>query len=335
MFNSSDKKILITGGAGFIGSNLAFRLANTGAKIFVIDSMSPIYDSKMAELRRQNLLLNSNIEFIQQDLSKVSSNGLYEIFSDKDIIFHLAAMPGVSQSIANPDKYKINNIDLFNRIMQIATKIRPELFFFASSSSVYGENSKERGLKEEEAHGNNLKSYYAYSKWQNEIAANTVSKLIPYPMIALRFFTVFGPWGRPDMAYWKFAQKIEQSQVIDLFGNEGGKRNFTFIDDVIRILLKLMKHEGFKGYNVLNIATSDPKSPFELAKAIASNMPKSELKTRFIPRPNYDVATTWADQTKLEKLIGPLESTNFDKAVKSFVDWYSDQTREIRLNFRS
>jgi nucleoside-diphosphate-sugar epimerase len=96
-----------------------------------------------------------------------------------------------------------------------------------------------------------------------------------------------------------------------------------------------MKHEGFKGYNVLNIATSDPKSPLELAKAIASNMPKSKLKTRFIPRPNYDVATTWADQTKLEKLIGPLESTNFDKAVKSFVDWYSDQTREIRLNFRS
>lgn len=335
MFSLDNKKILITGGAGFIGSNLAFRLANSGAKVYVIDSMRPIYDSKMAELRRQNLLLSPGIEFTQQDLSKVSSNVLYEIFSDKDFIFHFAAMPGVRQSLANPVKYKVNNIDLFDRIMQIATRIRPELFFFASSSSVYGENSKNRGLKEEEAIGINLKSYYAFSKWQNEITANAVSELIPYPMIALRFFTVFGPWGRPDMAYWKFAQKIEQGQVIDLFGNESGKRNFTFIDDVTQILLKLIKHQGFQGYNVLNIAASDPKSPFELAKAIASNLPQSTLKTRFVPRPEYDVATTWADQTKLYKLIGPVESTNFDLAVKSFVDWYLGQTKVIRLNLRS
>lgn len=334
MFNFTGKKILITGGAGFIGSNLAYKLANTGAEISVIDSLNPIYDSKMAELRRQNLLLNSNIEFIQQDLFKVSTAGLYEIFSDKDIIFHFAAMPGVSKSVTDPERYKTNNIDLFNNIMHIATQIQPELFFFASSSSVYGENFKDRGLKEEEAYGDNLKSYYAYSKWQNETAAISVSTLVPYPVIALRFFTVFGPWGRPDMAYWKFAQKIEQGQVIDLFGNEGGRRNFTFIDDVIEILLKLINHQNFNGYNVLNIATSDPKSPLELAKAIASNIPKSNLITRFVPRPNYDVATTWADQTKLEKFIGPLESTNFEIAVKSFVDWYLGQTQEIRLNLR-
>lgn len=335
MLDYSGKKVLITGGAGFIGSHLAFRLAHAGAKLSVVDSLNPIYDSKMAELRRENLLSNSNIEFIHKDLAKVSSNELLEIFSDKDIIFHLAAMPGVGMSITNPDRYKTNNIDVFDKIIKIATHIQPQLFFFASSSSVYGENFKDRGLKEEEAYGDNLKSYYAYSKWQNERAAISISTLVSYPIIALRFFTVFGPWGRPDMAYWKFAQKIERGQEIEIFGSEGGKRNFTFIDDVIQVLLKLIDHQDFEGYNVLNIATSDPKSPLELAKAIASNVINSSLKTRFVPRPDYDVATTWADQTKLEKLIGPLESTKFDVAVKSFVDWYLDQSQEIRLNLKS
>ena len=322
--------IAITGGCGFIGANLANHLANQGFKIVVIDSMEPVYNPSLVLVRKQMLQLNSNVNVIQMDLNKALPSDLRKILLGCSSIFHFAAFPGVHQSALYPETYLQNNVNSFSRILSIAMDLEIERFFFASSSSVYGETPEMQPIAEDTANGSNLKSFYAQTKWSNELMARDFVQKLGFPIIALRFFTVFGPWGRPDMSYWRFAQNLELNKPISLFGADGGIRNFTYINDVVNILEKLLTVKFDPSFHAINIASGDPVTAKFLALLIAKEMHiDSPIFENFEKKP-FDVSFTWADLSILKNIIGSTPEPHLGLGIRSFVQWYLSQNSKIR-----
>jgi UDP-glucuronate 4-epimerase len=331
-FVKGEKLIAITGGCGFIGANLARHLANRGYAVTVIDSLVPVYNSSLAILRKKMLESHPNIRIIHGDLNSISHNDLRKILSDCSNIFHFAAFPGVKQSLLYPDAYLKNNVNAFSKVISVSMDLEIDRFFMASSSSVYGENYKIRAISESEANGSNLKSFYAETKWSNELMAKDFAQRSNFPIIALRFFTVFGPWGRPDMSYWQFAKSLEFKKPITLFGIDGGLRNFTYIEDTISILEKLMTVNFKSSFHALNIAVGAPITAKDLALMIASEMNVINPKFEITDKKHFDVSFTWADLTSLEKLIGTIPHSSLRQGVKDFVAWYLSQDSKIRFD---
>jgi UDP-glucuronate 4-epimerase len=316
-------KVLITGAAGFIGSNVSAKILETDLFDLVgLDNFSAPYGPEHCKRRAEFLKDKYGFQVDSVDLSKITGKELQESYGGFDIVLHLAAWPGVRYGQQTPEHYYQNNVNAFGNILNYTNIAKPKKFFFASSSSVYGDLAAKGAVTEIEATGKNLKSFYSATKWSNEVLANSYHDITGVPTIALRFFTFYGPNGRPDMAYWHFLETILENKEIALFGNDGGTRNFTFIDDAVDILIALLKVE-FSGYLPLNIASSKPITTLQLLKALGKEL-DTPVDFKVIQRPSFDVEVTHAETSQLRGLIGDYRETSIAAGMGFFVDWYKN-----------
>jgi UDP-glucuronate 4-epimerase len=326
----ANRKVAITGSVGFIGMHLANHLANQGYEVIGVDNLNPAYNAEITHQRLNLLGENSGISFYNIDIANpVNINKLLDLFEGVEILFHLAAWPGVRLSQEVPFEYTTANLNGFSNILELVRQLKPKKFMFASSSSIYGDLASLGPVKESAATGLNLKSFYAATKWSNEVMALQHHAITKVPTIALRFFTVFGEFGRPDMAYWTFLQKLIHDEVIGLYGETGGMRNYTYINDAVSILAKLM-NVNTVSYQALNIATGSPittKHFLDQLANVLSISPKIEVHER----PKVDVESTWADLTNLENLVGPISATPLSESTKRLAKWFTDLNPELQL----
>ncbi len=314
-------RVGITGGAGFIGMHLTDRLLSNGHEVVGIDSLNPAYGGNLSLHRAKHLKQSHGFDVNVMDISETRTDELVKIFMDCDVIVHLAAWPGVRQGQLMPNLYAKNNVTAFSNILEAVREIKPKHFMYASSSSIYGDLAKNGPVSETDASGLNLKSYYAATKWMNETEARASQELVDFPITALRFFTVYGPWGRPDMAYWSFLEKIKNNQEISLYGETGGSRNFTYIKDSVSILAELIQSDLPAKHRAVNIACGNPDETIQLLREIA-NSAKIEPKIKVVERPKVDVEKTWADLDIVSNLISLPAQTPLASGVSEFVAWY-------------
>lgn len=324
-------RIGITGSAGFIGMHLAEKLLQAGHEVVSVDFMRPAYQTNIAELRSDYLKSKYDHGIINLDISD-NTKELLEIFEGCEVLFHLAAWPGVRMSSDFPEKYFRNNVISHANITSIVNNLEIEKFFYASSSSIYGNLGLSGPVSDKLNVQNEAKSYYAATKIVNEINANHFPFGSTVRPVALRFFTVFGPWGRPDMAYWSFTQRMLRDEPITLYGETGGKRNFTYVDDVVDILLRLIEVDVPQEVRALNIANSQPLETIDMLKSLGNALGIEDFKVEIVSRPKEDVEATWADVSTLLDLIGPTEVTNLDLGLSQFAKWYSAFHSKIAYN---
>jgi UDP-glucuronate 4-epimerase len=321
-----ENRVVVTGAAGFIGMHLIEKLLRQGVSVVGVDNFQPAYGGSLCKQRSEYLKSSFGFEVKELDLTNshaVSTFG--KLIENVDSVIHLAAWPGVRQSQVSPYRYSLANIVAFTNVLEAVKNSRPKQFMFASSSSVYGDLGNGGAVNEELAHGNNVRSYYASTKWANEILARQYNTITEIPTIALRFFTVYGEFGRPDMAYWTFLQRLIADSTIELYGENGGKRNFTYVKDCVEAVARLV-HVKITGYLALNIAAGSPVETKSLLECLSATLGK-EPKTEVVDRPSVDVTSTWADLTRLHSLVGEIEPTPMFSAISDFVHWYrSTQT---------
>jgi len=316
-------KILITGCAGFIGYHLTQRIIkNKKFKIYGIDNLNSYYD---INLKKERLKLikskNKNFKFFKLDISN-KKNVIHNFKKNKyDIVINLAAQAGVRYSIDNPQVYFDTNIEGFFNLLQASTENKIKHFIFASTSSVYGNNKK--FPLEENFNTDNPLSFYAASKKCNEVMAYSYSNIFHLPCTALRFFTVYGPLGRPDMALYKFTNNIINNKKIELFNYGNHFRDFTYIDDLTRyvekIIIKIPKNKI--PYEVYNIASGKPKSLKYFVNLIEKTLQK-KAKIKYLPKQKGDVHKTHAKISKIKSKVESQKSTDIKDGIKKFINWY-------------
>lgn len=318
------KTYFITGGAGFIGSNLVGKLLKLNLKVVVIDNFCDFYDPKIKEDNIKEYLLNSNFKLYKGDIRDYDL--LYTIFSENkiDVIIHLAAMAGVRPSIENPILYQeVNGIGTQN-VLEIAKKNNIRNLVMASSSSVYG-NCEKVPFKEDMIVDYAI-SPYAATKKSNEVMAHVYHKLYQMNIVMLRFFTVFGPRQRPDLAINKFVRLMLEDEEIPMYGDGTTSRDYTYVDDVvdgiIRSISYIENHNDV--YEIINISNSNPISLNEMIETIGRVL-KVTPKIKEMPMQLGDVNRTYADISKAKKLIGYDPKTNFEEGIIRFVEWYKDK----------
>jgi UDP-glucuronate 4-epimerase len=318
------KKVVVTGAAGFIGSHLVHALlADSEITVIGIDNLTPSYKGNWSNDRVEGLKELPNFHFLKMDLVDATVNELTSVMRDAYSVIHLAAWPGVRLSQQSPFEYSRMNLTGFTNVLEAVRLARPRQFLFASSSSVYGDLGINGPVKESDANGRDLKSYYAATKWANEILAKSYTSISEVPTIGLRFFTVYGEFGRPDMAYWTFLEKIMSGEPITLYGETGGSRNFTYVRDAVKILVRIIEAE-FREFSLFNIAAGEPLQTLEFIRPLA-NLANQELKIEIVERPEADVEKTWADLTTLTKAIGEIEVTSPDQGISNFFQWYQQR----------
>ncbi|MBR2491923.1 MAG: GDP-mannose 4,6-dehydratase [Paludibacteraceae bacterium] len=338
------KTILVTGAAGFIGSNLSSKLLKdiSGVTIIGLDSVNDYYDVRLKEERLKKLSVFPNFKFIKGNLAE---KGIIEkIFVDykPSVVVNLAAQAGVRYSITNPDAYIESNLIGFYNILE-ACRNNPcvEHLVYASSSSVYGVNKKVPYSVEDQV--DNPVSLYAATKKSNELLAHAYSKLYNIPSTGLRFFTVYGPAGRPDMAYFGFTNKLRKGETIEIFNYGNCKRDFTYIDDIVEGIMRVMQHapekvNGEDGlplppYKIYNIGNSNPENLLNFVEILqeellaAGVLPSDydfESHKKLVPMQAGDVPVTYADTTALEEDFGFKPSTSLREGLRSFAKWYAE-----------
>lgn len=338
------KTILITGAAGFIGSNLVKELFNTvdDIKIIGIDNMNDYYDVSIKEYRLEEInKLNKNFIFIKGDISdKDTIDNLFNEYKPR-VVVNLAAQAGVRYSITNPDAYIKSNLIGFYNILEACRHNEVEHLVYASSSSVYGSNKKVPYSTDDKV--DNPVSLYAATKKSNELMAHAYSKLYNIPSTGLRFFTVYGPAGRPDMAYFGFTNKLLKGETIEIFNYGNCKRDFTYIDDIVEGVKRVMqgapdKKLGEDGlpippYAVYNIGNQNPENLLDFVNILqqelidAGVLPKDydfEAHKKLVPMQAGDVPITYADTTPLEKDFGFKPSTPLRIGLRNFAKWYKE-----------
>ena len=338
------KTILITGAAGFIGSNLVKELFNTvdDIKIIGIDNMNDYYDVSIKEYRLEEInKLNKNFIFIKGDISDKETIDNLFIKYKPSIVVNLAAQAGVRYSITNPDAYIKSNLIGFYNILEACRHNEVEHLVYASSSSVYGSNKKVPYSTDDKV--DNPVSLYAATKKSNELMAHAYSKLYNIPSTGLRFFTVYGPAGRPDMAYFGFTNKLLKGETIEIFNYGNCKRDFTYIDDIVEGVKRVMqgapdKKLGEDGlpippYAVYNIGNQNPENLLDFVDILqqelidAGVLPKDynfEAHKKLVPMQPGDVPITYADTTPLEKDFGFKPSTPLRTGLRNFAKWYKE-----------
>ena len=338
------KTILITGAAGFIGSNLVKELFNTvdDIKIIGIDNMNDYYDVSIKEYRLEEInKLNKNFIFIKGDISdKETIDNLFNEYKPR-VVVNLAAQAGVRYSITNPDAYIKSNLIGFYNILEGCRHNEVEHLVYASSSSVYGSNKKVPYSTDDKV--DNPVSLYAATKKSNELMAHAYSKLYNIPSTGLRFFTVYGPAGRPDMAYFGFTNKLLKGETIEIFNYGNCKRDFTYIDDIVEGVKRVMqgapdKKLGEDGlpippYAIYNIGNQNPENLLDFVNILqqelidAGVLPKDydfEAHKKLVPMQPGDVPITYADTTPLEKDFGFKPSTPLRTGLRNFAKWYKE-----------
>lgn len=338
------KKIyLITGVAGFIGFYLSKSLLDKGCTVIGIDNINSYYDVKLKYERLNKLIDFKDFIFFKEDISnKAIVMKLFEKYKP-DVVINLAAQAGVSYSKENPDVYIESNIVGFFNILEACRYNPVEHLIYASSSSVYGANKK-IPFHENDFVDNPI-SLYAATKKANELIANAYSHLYKIPSTGLRFFTVYGPMGRPDMAYFSFLNKYFNGEAIKIFNNGDFNndlyRDFTYIDDVVEGIERLISKPPVYGidnsyHRVFNIGNNKPEKLMDLIMSLEEVLGKAlgreiEFNKIFEPLREEDVPITYASTEKLDKTIGFKPYTNIKEGLKKFVDWYLDYY-EIKIN---
>lgn len=345
----NNKTILVTGAAGFIGSNLVNELLKTEepAKIVGIDNMNDYYDVSIKEYRlKETEKLASKKgagiwEFIKGNIGDKAL--IEEVFSKyrPDVVINLAAQAGVRYSITNPDVYIESNILGFYNILEACRNYPVEHLVYASSSSVYGSNKKVPYSTDDKV--DNPVSLYAATKKSNELFAHAYSKLYNIPSTGLRFFTVYGPAGRPDMAYFGFTNKLLKGETIQIFNFGNCKRDFTFVDDIVEGVKRVMqcapeKKNGEDGlpvppYRVYNIGNSNPENLLDFVSILCEELVKAgvlpadydfEAHKKLVPMQPGDVPVTFADTSALERDFGFKPSTPLREGLRKFAQWYKE-----------
>ena len=316
--NQNKKIYLITGAAGFIGSSLCLKLANNN-KVIGIDNLSKDHNY-FIKIKRHQLVKKNIFKFYKLDIN--DENKLNFIISrfKPDCIIHLAASAGVRDSIVYPKKFITNNILGFFNVINAAKENNVKKFIYASSSSVYGLNQKipfKENLKL-----NFAPNIYASTKQYNEMIAKTYEYLHGYPSIGLRFFSVYGPWGRPDMAVYKFTKNIFEQKKITVNNNGKFRRDFTYIDDVVESIVRLTKLSNGKRNLTLNIGGSKNYKVLDLIEIIEKIL---NLKAKIIYKNSSgEMESTKANTIKLQKLISFQPTTRLENGIKKFIHWYLD-----------
>ncbi len=319
-------KILITGSAGFIGYHLSKRLIELNSNIIGIDNLNSYYDIELknARVKRLKSLASKNkkvfADFIKVDL--IDKSSIKDIFNKykPHTVIHLAAQAGVRYSLTNPEEYIKSNLLGFSNILENLRDNNIKNFIYASSSSVYGGNKKVPFSERDSV--NHPVSLYAATKKSNELMAHSYSHLYGIPSTALRFFTVYGPWGRPDMAPMIFTKAILSGKPIDIFNFGNMKRDFTYIDDVIDGVIKILKTKIKENSIILNIGKGKPDNLMDLINLIQKNF-KKKFKIKFTNNiPNGDIKKTFSNTNRAAKIIKWKPKISLQQGVKKFVDWY-------------
>ena len=318
--------ILVTGGAGFIGYHLSKALLEQGCHVIGFDNMNDYYEVSLKEARLKKLKEYSSFEFIKGDLA--DKNALEEIFKTRkpDYVVNLGAQAGVRYSIDNPDAYMQSNMIGFYSILECCRHYPVTHLIYASSSSVYGANKKVPFSVEDKV--DNPVSLYAATKKSNELMAHAYSKLYDIPATGLRFFTVYGPMGRPDMAYYKFAKKIVNNETIQIYNNGDMMRDFTYIDDIVKGILNIIpnppqKTETGAKYKVYNIGNNKPEKLMDYISTLEKCL-GMEAKKEFLPMQPGDVYQTYADVTELMNDFDFKPSTTIEEGLGKFAEWFRE-----------
>ena len=335
------KTIFITGSSGFIGSNLAKRILTTepDTNVIGLDNMNDYYDVRIKEARLAELQKFENYTFIKGNLAdKALINSIFEQYHP-DIVVNLGAQAGVRYSITNPDAYIESNMIGFYNILEACRHYPVEHLVYASSSSVYGSNKKVPYSTDDKV--DNPVSLYAATKKSNELMAHAYSKLYNIPSTGLRFFTVYGPAGRPDMAYFGFTNKLVNGETIKIFNYGNCKRDFTYVDDIVEGVVRVMakapeKKNGEDGlpippYAVYNIGNSNPENLLDFVQILSEELVRAgvlpadydfEAHKELVPMQPGDVPVTFADTEPLERDFGFKPHTPLRNGLRKFAEWY-------------
>ena len=341
--NLENKTILITGVAGFIGSYLAQRLLDEveGVKVIGIDNMNDYYDVSLKDFRLEKLSKYSAFMFIKGNIAdKALITSIFEQHKPQ-IVVNLAAQAGVRYSIINPDAYVESNLIGFFNILESCRNYPVEHLVYASSSSVYGSNKKVPYSTDDKV--DNPVSLYAATKKSNELMAHAYSKLYDIPSTGLRFFTVYGPAGRPDMAYFGFTNKLREGKTIQIFNYGNCKRDFTYVDDIVEGVIRVMKkapdhakeEDGLPlpPYAVYNIGNNNPENLLEFVDILQQELIRAgvlpedydfEAHKELVPMQQGDVSVTYADTSALECDFGFKPSTSLRDGLRKFAEWYKE-----------
>lgn len=330
---NTDRVYLITGTAGFIGFYLSKKLLELGCKVIGVDNINDYYDVNLKHARLEQLKPYENFTFIKADISdKLKITDIFEEYKP-DIVVNLAAQAGVRYSIENPDVYIQSNVIGFYNILEACRHHPVDHLIYASSSSVYGANKKVPF--EETDFVDNPVSLYASTKKTNELMAHTYSHLYDIPATGLRFFTVYGPMGRPDMAYFGFADKYFADESIKIFNNGDFDndlyRDFTYIDDIVTGIERLIDVPSTEDvpHRVFNIGNNSPEKLMAFIGALEKSLSNAtgqdvEFRKEFEPIKPGDVPATYASTDLLQKAIGFKPKTSIEEGLQNFADWYVD-----------
>ena len=328
-------KILVTGAAGFIGMSTTLRLLERGDEVVGLDNLNDYYDVGLKEARLARLTPYANFRFIRLDIA--DRRGIADLFATErfDRVVHLAAQAGVRYSLKNPHAYADSNLVGFVNILEGCRHGAVAHLVYASSSSVYGGNI--RMPFSEHDNVDHPVSLYAATKKANELMAHTYSHLYGLPTTGLRFFTVYGPWGRPDMAYFSFTKAILEGRPIDVFNHGDMRRDFTYIDDIVEGVVRTLDRTatvdpdydpesaspatGNVPYRVFNIGNHAPVALLDFIGTLEEALGRTAEK-RLLPMQDGDVPATYADTALLGDWVGFAPATPISQGIKQFVDWY-------------
>lgn len=337
MGDTVTNKVLVTGAAGFIGFHLSRRYLSEGYSVIGLDNLNPYYDVNLKKARLALLETHSNFRFIKMDLAERELVAALFTNERPKLVVHLAAQAGVRYSLINPHAYTESNITGFLNILEGCKHHHVEHLIFASSSSVYGANTR----MPFSVHHNvdHPVSLYAATKKANELMAHSYAALFEIPCTGLRFFTVYGPWGRPDMALFLFTKAILEDSTIDVFNEGKMRRDFTYIDDIIEGVFRLTEkfpkpHPGwrrdqpdpstsFAPYKLYNIGNNNPVGLMQFIDILEHELGK-KAKINMLPLQPGDVPATYADVDDLMRDVGFKPETSIEEGIKHFVNWYRE-----------
>ena len=325
-------KVLLTGVAGFIGHAVCLSLLARGDTVIGVDNLNDYYDVSLKQARLADIKAHANAEnfkFFKLDLAEQAATA--KLFTDEkpDSVVHLAAQAGVRYSLENPHAYINSNIVAFTNVLEACRAIKPQHLVYASSSSVYGGNTKLPFSETDNV--DHPISLYAATKKANELMAHTYSHLYNIPSTGLRFFTVYGPWGRPDMAPFLFADAIFKDKPIQVFNHGDMMRDFTYIDDIVEGVVRVLDKAATPAlgannhapFRLFNIGNNSPEKLLDFIEIMENALGKTTQK-EFLPMQAGDVKATYADTSQLEAWVGFKPNTDLQAGVEKFVRWYRD-----------
>lgn len=312
-------KILVTGGAGFIGAHLVKALYTLRHEVVVVDNLNDFYDVQLKNDRLEKLL--NKDKYVLEKVDICDLENLEKIFEkyDFDAVCHLAAYAGLRHSMESPHIYHHNNVGGTLNILEMIRKFRVGKFVFVSTSSIYGD-SKLMPYKESDPHGN-LLSPYAATKRMNELSCFDYNQGYKIPMVLLRFFTVYGPWMRPDLAFYKFANLMTAGKQIDIYNFGKMQRDFTYIDDVVAAIVSALDLEA--DLEIINIGNDDPEMLDDVIFKLEQNLGVKALKN-YLPMQPGEMPSTHADISRARELLKFDPKINIDDGLKKFVEWYKE-----------